>query len=366
MQVLFVDDEVNVLSGLRRMLFDRDAWTVHVASSARDGLDVLAHVDVDVVVSDMRMPEMDGVTFLTEVAARWPQCSRLILSGQTDELAARRALGVAHQLLAKPCLPEVLVATLTRLEATRARITDPALRRLIGGLDRLPVLPVSHDTLVRQLADPTTALVDVLRSVACDPSAATRVLQVANAPFFGVGSRVVGVERAFGRLGSALVGDIIGDGRIPTLDDPHAERIFEHSLQVAAVTAALVPDAPDEAHLVGLLHDAGLLVARIGNPNVEFDALGGPTDERAQLGATHAEIGAYCLGQWGLPEPVVDAVRRHHDVPAAGPIGLAAALQIAEAVCTRGPLGFEPADADVAAAVDLARSVATNLGANLA
>ncbi len=138
-RVLCVDDEAAVLAGLRRNLglhFD-----VHTADSARQALGILEQSPTfAAVVSDMRMPEIDGVTFLRQVNDRWPDTSRLLLTGQADIASAIAAVneGRVFRFLTKPCPSELLeraVKDAVRhhelLEAERV-LLDQTLRGTIG------------------------------------------------------------------------------------------------------------------------------------------------------------------------------------------------------------------------------------------
>lgn len=81
--LLFVDDEANILKALRR-LFRGGEYRVETAESGAEGLEVLARQPIDLVISDMRMPQMDGAEFLTRVAERWPDTVRILLTGYAD------------------------------------------------------------------------------------------------------------------------------------------------------------------------------------------------------------------------------------------------------------------------------------------
>src|SRR5437870_3924710 len=98
-RILFVDDEPNVLGGLRRMLRPlHQEWTTAFAEGGTLALATLEKEPFDVVVSDMRMPGMDGAQLLEAVRQRYPHMVRIILSGQCDEESGLRALRVAHQM----------------------------------------------------------------------------------------------------------------------------------------------------------------------------------------------------------------------------------------------------------------------------
>jgi len=112
-KLLLVDDEPNLTSALVRSL-DRKQFEIFTADSAQQGLMILAGNDIDVVVSDERMPGMTGSQFLAEVRKKWPNTIRMILSGQADLEAAVRAIneGEVYRFLLKPCHPQELQMTI--------------------------------------------------------------------------------------------------------------------------------------------------------------------------------------------------------------------------------------------------------------
>ncbi len=108
--VLFVDDEPNLLAAIQRQL--RSQLDLHTAVNAAQGLEVLnSKGPFSVVVSDMRMPEMDGVEFLHRVRSTSPDTVRIMLTGNTDQDTAIRAVneGSIFRFLNKPCSPPALL-----------------------------------------------------------------------------------------------------------------------------------------------------------------------------------------------------------------------------------------------------------------
>lgn len=101
--ILCVDDEAGILSALRR-LFRAKGLAVQVAQSGQAGLALMQTQAFDLVISDMRMPEMDGVTFLEQVRLRWPDTMRLLLTGYADINAVMGAInkGEIYRYIAKP------------------------------------------------------------------------------------------------------------------------------------------------------------------------------------------------------------------------------------------------------------------------
>lgn len=112
-RILFVDDEPNILDTFRRNL--RRAFDVATAEGPEQGLQALENAGpFAVVVSDLRMPVMDGITFLEHVRERAPDTVRIILSGHGDFATAVAAVnrGAVFRFLTKPCPPEELVTVL--------------------------------------------------------------------------------------------------------------------------------------------------------------------------------------------------------------------------------------------------------------
>jgi response regulator RpfG family c-di-GMP phosphodiesterase len=101
--VLLVDDEENILMALRRLL-RRSGYRCFFATSGADGLKILEQENVDLIVSDMRMPGMDGAQFLTQVRERWPRTVRMLLTGYADISSTIEALnkGGIYRYISKP------------------------------------------------------------------------------------------------------------------------------------------------------------------------------------------------------------------------------------------------------------------------
>src|ERR687883_1975197 len=113
-KILCVDDEVNVLSAYQRSL--RKDFDIHVANGGREGLETIKkNGPFAVIVSDMRMPEMDGVQFLARAKELAPESIRIMLTGNSDQQTAMEAVNEGHifRFLTKPCPPEMLAKALT-------------------------------------------------------------------------------------------------------------------------------------------------------------------------------------------------------------------------------------------------------------
>jgi CheY-like chemotaxis protein len=127
MRILFVDDEPRVLDGLHRMLRSRRReWDLHFALSGDEALERLAALPFDVIVSDMRMPRMDGAALLTIVRETFPDVIRIVLTGHTELERALQIAPVAHQFLTKPCDPLTLQSAIDHARSRPDRAAGEA------------------------------------------------------------------------------------------------------------------------------------------------------------------------------------------------------------------------------------------------
>ncbi len=125
-RVLFVDDEPMVLRALASVFRkNKDRWDMTFVNGGNAALAVMAEAPVDLIVTDMRMPGMDGAALLERVAELYPSTKRVVLSGQTSTLASAPERRLAHSILEKPCPTEVLRSTLERLLASSAEVAPP-------------------------------------------------------------------------------------------------------------------------------------------------------------------------------------------------------------------------------------------------
>jgi HD-like signal output (HDOD) protein/CheY-like chemotaxis protein len=326
-KVLFVDDEEAVLSGLRRMLRRHAAdWETCFVVGGEAALDCLQEDRFDVVVTDMRMPGVDGATVLGAARDRHPGTVRIVLSGHNEMASALRAVPLAHQYLTKPCDPLELRGAVHRALRLQESLDRTGLLSVIGGVDLLPSPPAAIRELEALLGEREVDVDRVVDVVSADPAISAKLLQLVNSAFFGVARRVADVGTAVRYLGIVTVRDLAvaahAFGSL-TREGPNAlvEDIQAHSIQVAELTQLLIGPGEQrhDAFAAALLHDIGRLVlaARATDAYaalVQTASPGRPLHEleREAFGASHAEIGALFLSLWGLPYPIVEVVLSHH------------------------------------------------------
>ena len=334
-RVLFVDDESHVLESLRDALRPwRRELSMAFAADGPSALEEVAREPYDAVVSDMRMPGMDGAELLREVQRLQPATVRIVLSGYAEIESVARAATVAHRFLSKPCDVDELVSVISRSCAINALVEQDELRDAASGAGRLPSVPRLYSELTTLMRDPDAGIGDAARLVEQDAAMTAKVLQLANSAFFGRTRQVSDVNEAISYLGLntlkalALSADAM-EAFVPTRDIAgfSIERLQAHTALTARIARRLVQAGcdGDSAIAAALIHDVGILVLASRAPDyLAFVLERAEREDRAlfeveqeERGFTHADVGAHLLGLWGLPPAIVEAVAYHHRPAAA-------------------------------------------------
>jgi HD-like signal output (HDOD) protein/CheY-like chemotaxis protein len=327
-RILFVDDEPAILAGLQNLLYkDRKRWEMVFALGGQLALDEIRKAPFDIVVSDMRMPGIDGAVLLNVIKDEWPATVRIMLSGHADREAIVRALPALHQLLSKPCDANTLRSAIERSLDGADIDRDAKIHRLVGGVDKLPTPPDLYFELSRLMDSPVTTVADVAKVVTRDPGLAAKVLQLVNSAYFGTGQATTSIHQAVALLGTdrlryiALTASVFSPRQIEIDREPSLIKLQQDAMRAAWLARSFAaPAVRDEAFTSTLLHDVGRVVLAIGHGET-FQILhqrvqhGEPSAEveLELFGVTHADVGARLLAIWGLPMAIVDVVQFHHD-----------------------------------------------------
>jgi putative nucleotidyltransferase with HDIG domain len=327
-KILFVDDDPRILEALKIFLRrNRERWDMSFSVGGEAALIKLQGEYFDVIVSDMRMPGIDGAALLKRVREEYPHMLRIVLSAYTDLESVLRVVPVAHQFMTKPCEVAALEDAIERACSMQVLIPDAAVRRIVGKIDRLPSLPRVYSTLIRTLSEPDATAADVVRILKQDIAICAKLLQLVNSSFFQLARRITSVEYAVIYLGLNMVKNLVLSVELfeAAKSKPgglSVDLLQRHSLATANLAARLLgpKEKSEDAFMAGLLHDIGKLIFAQEYPEqLERIRTAMRTDERPEFileqelaGVSHAEIGAYLLGLWGLPDSIVQAVAHHH------------------------------------------------------
>ena len=338
-RILFVDDEPLVLKGLQRMLRGmRNEWEMYFIDSGRKALTVLNKFRFDAVVTDMRMPEMDGAQLLNEVMRSHPDIVRIVLSGEMDQEMILKTVRSSHQFLNKPCEPDLLKLTLKRAFGLRNILNNHQLKKLVAGIDSLPSLPTLYLEIMEELQSPSSSFKKIGKIISRDIGMTAKILQMVNSAYFGLCRKITRAEEAVSYLGLETVKSLVLSAKIFSQFDQRKmaffpmDELWNHSLQagICARTVATSEqyrkETADGAFMASILHDLGKLVLAQNLPGPYQQVLARTSSddrllweiEEEHIETTHAQIAAYLMGLWGMPDMIVEAIAFHH-APALAP-----------------------------------------------
>lgn len=327
--LLFVDDEPLVLDGLKRMLrSQRNEWQMDFATSGAEALAIMDGKRFDVVVSDMRMPGMDGAEFLNHVAHRFPGTVRIVLSGQAEKDRVLRLLGGCHQYLSKPCEPDILKSTVAQACRLRDRLPNDPLKQAIANVNVIASDPQLYSQLVDELLKDDPSLTQLGHIVEQDIGMTAKVMQLVSTNFFGQPRRVRSAAEAVESLGVDLMGELLHTGRafgpfdasrVPGFDIAERNR---HAWEVGECARRIMAQESDDpilladTFLAGMLYDVGQIVLADQFPDEYVKALHTAQEHNLPLwqaeadtfNAGHSDIGSFLMGLWGLPENIVETI----------------------------------------------------------
>lgn len=324
--ILFVDDDEFILSGFRRSFYNRkNDWNIEYVDSGEKALSSLESTKYNVIVSDMRMPQMNGAELLKKVKDSYPDTIRIILSGQTELEMVMRTVHVAHQFLSKPCEVKHLEEVINRVCSLQDVLNNQYIKNIVGRIGKLPTLPKTYQDLCKALCSTRVSIGDITSIVEKDIAVCAKVLQLANSAFFSLPRRITDISQAINNIGITTLKSLaLSVGTFDAFKKEKScplfliEQLQEQSLLCANIAKSMLEDKnqADDAFLAGLLHSIGKLILMVYLPNEYQNALNLAKMNKKKMyiiekeifGVSYPEIGAYLLGIWGIPYTVVEAV----------------------------------------------------------
>ncbi len=345
-RILFVDDNQGILDGLRRALRpERKYWDMKFVASGEEALELMSQTSFDAVITDMRMPGISGVDLLGEACRLYPDMVRFILSGHSKDDMTLQSVKSAHQFFPKPCNIDSLKTALNRSFSLRDLLVDKKLRTVVSGLDALPSPPQLYSTLVERLKSSEVSITEIEGIISRDPAISTKILQLVNSAFFGLGRQVSNPGEAVTILGVDTIKHLVLSACLFSQFDEQKltssgfllDTLVEHSVRVGLLAKRIAMSEAAEKHIVeqsylaGFLHDVGIFVLVNSAPEqykkvVELEQnehMDTHIAERAIFGADHGAVGAYLFGLWGFSDAVLEAVAFHHVPHKAGGVQFA-------------------------------------------
>jgi len=331
-KVLFVDDEARILRSLRRSFFQAEFESFY-SESALEALNILQNEDIDILVTDIRMPVMDGLQLLKIVRDKYPSIDRIVLSGFVEQKSVMSALnsGLASTYFAKPWEDEVLYERLMHVLSVRGSLMDKRLLDVLGRIESFPTFPGIYIDFI-EAVEQERSIAEITQIIERDVMASAKILKVANSAFFGA-QKVNSLNKAIVKIGLlpvkniVLTLSIISNMTWQPAQVQELEEIFLHSFLVNRYVHMFYrlrfnTEMPVHYSSLGIVHDIGKIIMLQYLPQqysrvqqvMQRSGAGFHDAELAlgQQGRTHAEIGAFFTDTWNLPDLFVETALFHH------------------------------------------------------
>jgi HD-like signal output (HDOD) protein/CheY-like chemotaxis protein len=327
--ILVVSDEGGHAAQVEEELKDQGLeW--RVAWTDRAEVALTGDWNPDILVCASRVGSSNGRSLLGQLRKRHPDAIAILLMDSGDGEDAMEALEVSHRVLAEPLDPIALIEAVESVLELRTLLSDQGLKTAIGKLGSLPAAPRQYLALTRLLRDPDSSSARVVEAVAKDPAVAAKVLRLSNSAYYSGGREISDLRTAVTRLGQnsllqlVLANEVFSAGA----SSADADAMRDRALRISQLAGRLLAGPSAElASTAGLLAEVGLLLP----PMTSSTGDGTITP--------HGVAGAYLLGLWGLPSPIVEAVAFHQN-PARlrGGFWVAGAVHVAAAIVNDAPV----------------------------
>lgn len=351
--ILVVEGDGRILESIRQASPDSPHEYLTAVSGA-EALKLIKEQAIHLVVSDMRLQDMDGCAFLSQVKSARHRTMRIVLSERTDEAAVMEAIQHSYAMahLLKPADGAEINALIDKLLATQTLLADNPLQPAVVSLTQMPTLPDVHRKLIRAL-EQDISLKDAAVELERDPTISAKILHLANSAFYGL--HTGSIAQAVKYLGLNTIHSLVLTTAYMDLfaiEKTHdaLRRIWNH----AALTNTILHNlharlglgrVPDSAAAAGLLHNIGIpcLLWTRGHltgttvPGEYLSSMNILRTEESIFNTTHTIVGGFLLHLWDLPFDIVESAMYHHDPtdPRIVNRQLAASVHIAQHAASR-------------------------------
>ena len=265
-RILFVDDERQILRALKRLFIDSDYETVFM-DNGEDALAYLEDNPVELIISDIRMPSMNGFDLLKKVKEMHPLTLRVALSGYTDSKKIYKALeeNIAKMYMFKPWDNKELLNIIDQMLELEDLLKNRELLDLINNINDLPTVPQLYLDIKRLIQE--EADVDAIaKKIEEDPPITSRILRVANSAFYG--AKTGSISQSIMYIGLINVKNIVLSNGVFDAAKSHSSSVkilWEHATITNKITNLIYQEfmkkkIPNIFASAGLLHDIGKVI----------------------------------------------------------------------------------------------------------
>ena len=329
--ILFVDDELQTLRSIIELFMDTE-YEVITANSGREALNILENKKVDVIVSDMKMPKMNGYELLSQVKKRFPHIVRIILSELAEERIVFDALqkNIAKLHILKPWENNVIVETIEKVFQIEYVLKDNKnVLKLINNAEELPTIKMSYQKIISVIEN-DEEIYKIVDAIECDNSIVIKLLHIVNSSYYAI--KTGSIKRAVAYLGldnikNIVIASAFIDGlTFNSKDNERLEKLWEHAFISNRIISIVYNEflntkIPEAEMNAGLLSNVGIIFM-IHSFHDKYMEIFDEAEiqhisiidlENKAFGTNHQEIGGYLLQWWDIPLPIVEASLYHHN-----------------------------------------------------
>ena len=328
--ILVVDDEINILNSMSEAFRDTE-YEILTAESSLLALEILDKTEVNLVISDMMMPQMDGYELLSKIKEHYPHVIRLIMSSNTEESYVFKAIlhNIAKFNITKPWINKTLIECIKQVFETEETLKSRDLLLLINNIEKLPTIEVNYQKILNMIEKDADTLT-ISSEIEKDFAISTKLLQTVNSAYYGI--QTGSVKHATVYLGLQNLKSLIFStsimnkfSSVSEQDQNSLKDLWDHALLTSKLLhyiyeVFICRRLPEAAYCAGLLHNIGALVliqnrfedyvGMVNNDkNKSLDLL---DMERDAFHVTHQEVGGYLVSWWELPFPIIESALFHH------------------------------------------------------
>lgn len=326
----FAEGEIDALQPLLANV--GGTWDCVFTPDAASALDAMATKPFDAVVVNLQSGGIDDSELLRQAAIRHPRILRLVLGDVSERELVVHCMGASHQFISRPWRPQELISIIERSLALDAWLSNDKLRLFVPRLGKLPGLPATYFEVMKKAESPNSSVESIAEIIARDPSLTARLLQMVNSPACGLTEKITSPGEAVSMLGLETVKSLVLCLQMFAEASPKEaaglslDQLWQHSFAVAKLASKIVlrcvgaERMASDAYTAGLLHNTGQIVLATSLSS-EYAAVIEVARKRKcpvqeveleMLGVTNNQVGAYLLGLWGMPLPLLEATALHH------------------------------------------------------
>lgn len=328
-RVLFVDDEVQVLKAIKR-IFAESEFEMQFCESAAQALEFMGQQPFDMIITDMRMPVMDGIQLLKEVKRKYPKTIRIILSGYSDEQEIIYTLqsNLAKAYIFKPWDNDKLLNIVTQNLNTDIKPLPDDIILYINNMEQLPTTGARYQN-IRHAVEDNKDIAVISGEIEKDQTMTAKILQIVNSAYYGI--KTGSVKKALSFIGTNELQNLVLSMEImdcllitgkgcKTADKLWNHAYYTNKIQHIIQANFLQKKENHETATAGLLHKIGvvLMIKYYGMEYINLlNAAMESIDanllelEKDKFGFTHPQISAYLLRWWNAPETIIEAAANY-------------------------------------------------------